>query len=377
MEQQLSNSFTDYFGTIDDPRRSAGMRYPLIEIIFIAICAIIAGCDDWVAIERFGNAKKQWFKQYLTLKHGIPTHDTFGNVFAALDAEQFESAFVDWMKSIEVVSQVIALDGKTIRRSFDKASSKSAIHMVSAWCKTNRLTLGQVKVDDKSNEITALPKLIRLLCLKGCLVTIDAMGTQTEIAQLIVDKEADYLLSVKLNQKHLFEDSADLFKHTSEANFSREGFDQAETIEKSHGRIEKRQAYVITDDEWLNYLRSRHEWAGLTAVIKVTRTRKLRKKTTQDTSYYISSRKLTASDALTVIRAHWAVENSLHWVLDVIFAEDMSRVRKGNAQQNLALMRRIAINLLNQETSRKDSLKGKRQLAGWDEAYLEKVVFAI
>ena len=219
MSHQLSDSFVKHFEKIDDPRRQAGLRHPLIEVLFIAICAIIAGADDWVAIERYGNAKIDWFKKYLGLKHGIPSHDTFGDVFGVLDPEQFGEAFIGWMQMIATVSGVIALDGKTIRRSFDKALGQSAIHMVSAWSVENRLILGQVKVDDKSNEITAIPKLLALLVIKGCLVTIDAMGCQTEIAEQIVEQGGDYLLAVKKNQKHLYEDVAHLFKHAVPANF--------------------------------------------------------------------------------------------------------------------------------------------------------------
>ena len=377
MEHKLSDSFVGQFGNVDDPRRQAGMRYPLLEIIFIAICAIIAGCDDWVAIERFGKAKIRWFKLYLPLKHGIPSHDTFGKVFAALDAEQFEEAFINWMKMVSTISGVVALDGKTIRRSFDKATGQAAIHMVTAWSHANRLIMGQVKVADKSNEITALPKLIQLLTVKGCLVTIDAMGTQTTIADLIIEQGGDYILSVKLNQKHLYEDISHLFKHATEGNFEQEQFDQDKTTEKGHGRIEVRNCQVVTHPDWLDYLRGRHNWRELKAVIKICRTRKRTKKKQQtETCYYLCSRQITARDALDAVRAHWGVENNVHWMLDVIFQEDMSRVRTKNAQQNLALMRRIAINLLNCETSRKDSMKGKRQLAGWDESYLEKVIFS-
>lgn len=376
MEHHLSDSFVTHFGNIDDPRRQAGKRYPLIELLFIAICAIVSGCDDWVAIERFGKAKVRWFKRYLPLKHGIPSHDTFGDFFGALDPDQFTQAFIDWMTSAEELSGVIALDGKTIRRSYDKRLGKSAIHMVSAWSSLNRFVLGQVKVDDKSNEITALPQLIQLLAIKGCLVTIDAMGTQVEIAKSIVEKKGDYMLSVKLNQKHLHEDISYLFKHAKGANFNDDGFDQAQTVEKGHGRVEIRECQVITHPEWLQYLRGFSNWVKLQAVIKMTRTRKIGGKTSVETSYYICSQQIVATDALSVVRAHWGIENSLHWVLDVVFNEDSSRVRTANAQQNLALIRRIAINLLNNETTRKDSLKGKRQLAGWDETYLESVIFS-
>jgi predicted transposase YbfD/YdcC len=375
MSHQLSDSFVQHFENIEDPRRQAGLRHPLIEILFIAICAIIAGADDWVAIERFGKAKVSWFKEYLPLKHGIPSHDTFGDVFSVLDPEQFAEAFIGWMQMIATVSGVIALDGKTIRRSFDKALGKSAIHMVSAWSAQNRLILGQVKVDDKSNEITAIPKLLALLVIKGCLVTIDAMACQTEIAEQIVEQGGDYLLAVKKNQIHLYEEIEHLFKHAVPENFKAEGFDEARTVDKQHGRLEIRHCQLISEPEWLDYLRSRHNWKKLRSVVKIWTERQIGRKKSRKSRYYICSRVASAADLLEGTRAHWGVENNVHWVLDVVFDEDESRIRTGHAQQNLATMRRIAINMLNQEQARKDSLKGKRQLAGWDQSYMERIVF--
>lgn len=376
MERHLSDSFVTYFEQVEDPRRQAGLRHPLLDIFFIAICAIIAGADDWVAIERFGNAKINWLKKYLPLKHGIPSHDVLGTVFGMLDPEQFAEAFTNWMKAVAEVSDVIALDGKTIRHSFDKTADKAPIHVVSAWCAKNHLILGQVKVDDKSNEITALPKLIQLLAVKDCLVTIDAMGCQTEIAEQIVAQGGDYLLAVKKNQPHLYEDIEHLFKHATEENFKAIGFDSTRTVDKQHGRLEIRECQLISDKSWLDYLRNRTDWKNLTCVVKVTATRSTeREKENLESRYYISSRSLTAEEALEATRSHWGVENNVHWILDVVFDEDASRIRTGHAQQNLALMRRIAINMLNSEKKSRQSLKGKRQLAGWDESFLERVVF--
>ena len=378
MSHQLSESFVKHFETIKDPRRQAGLRHPLIEVLFIAICAITAGADDWVTIERFGHAKKSWFSRYLVLKHGIPSHDTFGDVFGAIDPEQFTEAFISWMRMIAAVSDVIALDGKTVRHSFDTALGKSAIHMVSAWCAQNHLILGQVKVDDKSNEITALPKLLQLLVIKGCLVTIDAMGCQTEIAEQIINQGGDYLLAVKKNQKHLHEDIVHLFKHATADNFATEGFSESRTVDKGHGRLEIRHCQLISDPDWLSYLRHGDNWKGLHSVVKIQAERRLtgkKKKKSVETRYYICSRPASAADILEAVRAHWGVENKVHWVLDVVFDEDANRARTGYAQQNLAAMRRMAINMINQEKTRKDSLKGKRQLAGWDESYLERIIF--
>lgn len=376
MTHELSDRFTQHFENIEDPRRQAGLRFPLIEVMFIAICAIVSGADDWVAIERFGQAKRSWFSKHLQLKHGIPSHDTFGDVFSALKPDQFGEAFIGWMETIATLSGVIALDGKTIRHSYDKTLGKKAIHMVSAWSVANRLVLGQVKTDEKSNEITALPELLRLLTIAGCLVTIDAMGCQTAIAKQIVDQGGDYMLAVKRNQGQLFDDVKHLFKHATEENFVMDGFEIARSVGKEHGRLETRTCHLITHPEWLAYLRTGSDWQQLVALICITNQRRIGKKASSETRYYIASRLLTAADALVAIRSHWQIENNLHWVLDVVFDEDNSRIRTGHAQQNLATMRHIAINLLNQEQSRKQSLKGKRQLAGWDETYLEKVVFS-
>ena len=376
MSHQLAESFINHFGNIEDPRRQAGLRHPLIEILFVAICAIIAGADDWAAIERFGKAKLSWFRRFLTLKHGIPSHDTFGDVFGVLNPDQFAEAFISWMKMIAAVSEVIALDGKTIRHSFDTSLGQSAIHMVSAWCARNHLVLGQVKVDDKSNEITALPQLLQLLIIKGCLVTIDAMGCQTEIAEQIIAQGGDYLLAVKQNQGHLYEDIVHLFKHATVENFAQEGFDQQRTVDKQHGRLEIRHCQLISQPAWLDYLRGRSKWKALHCVVKIQAERHINGKKSQETRYYICSRAASAAKLLEAVRAHWGIENKVHWVLDVVFDEDASRARTGHAQQNLATLRRLAINMLNQEKTRQDSLKGKRQMAGWDESYLERIVFS-
>lgn len=375
MSYQISDSFVQHFQTIEDPRRQAGLRHPLIDVLFISICAIVCGADDWVAVERFGQAKMRWFAQYLPLKHGIPSHDTFGAVFEILDPEQFAEAFIGWMKMIATISGVIALDGKTVRRSFDKALKKSAIHLVSAWSDVNRLVLGQVKVDGKSNEITAIPKLLQLLAIKGCLLTIDAMGCQSAIAEQIIDQGGDYLLAVKENHKHLYEDIHHLFKHAVASNFLAEGFDNNRTVGKGHGRLEIRHCQVISHPDWLAYLRGGSQWKNLRCVVKVQSNRRAKGTKQPEVRYYICSRIASAADILAAVRSHWGVENNVHWVLDVTFDEDGSRVRMGDAQQNLATMRRIALNMLNKDNTRKDSLKGKRQLAGWDESYLEQLVF--
>ena len=247
--------------------------------------------------------------------------------------------------------------------------------MVSAWSAHNRLILGQVKVDDKSNEISALPQLLNLLAIKGCLVTIDAMGCQTEIAQQIVAQEGDYLLAVKRNQEHLFEDIDHLFRHSRPENFTVEGFDQSRVVNKAHGRVEIRHCQVIAHPDWLEHVRHRQNWAKLQCLVRLSAQRQVNGQTSQEVRYYICSRAASASELLEAVRAHWGIENRVHWLLDVVFGEDDSRIRTGHAQENLAAMRRIAINVLNEDKTSKHSLKGKRQLAGWDESYLERLVF--
>jgi predicted transposase YbfD/YdcC len=349
--------------------------YPLLEVITIAICAVIAGADTWTGIETFGKSKEAWLRQFLPLVNGIPAHDTFGDVFRVIDAEAFQRSFMRWVERVFTVTngQVIAIDGKTARRSHDKSIGQDAIHMVNAWASANGIALGQRKVADKSNEITAIPELLRLLNISGCIVTIDAMGCQQSIAQTIRDEKADYVLRVKDNQGHLHQDLADWFAYADDVQFQGMTLDYHETINKRHGRIEIRRCWTIADPVAFEHIRHYDGWADLQAIVRVQRERRLPDKVEQATAYYISSLPPNAQQLLAAIRQHWQVENALHWVLDVTFREDDSRIRKDNSPQNFAVLRHIALNMLKRDPS-KGSLKQKRYRAALDDSFLLKLL---
>ena len=373
MTEKPTGGLLDHFSGIEDPRAD-NSQHLLVEIISIAICAAICGANNWVEVELFGQAKQDWFATFLELPNGIPSHDTFGRVFALIDAEQFQSCFLKWMQTASDLTegQIVPIDGKKLRRSHDKANGKAAIHMVSAWATENRLVLGQIKVNDKSNEITAIPELLSLLELAGCIVTIDAMGCQTAIAAQIVEKDADYVLAVKDNQENLHQDIQELFAYAAETAFA--DCDYAKTINKGHGRLEIRQCWTLSDEEYFAYLRNRSAWAGLQTIAMVKSERRSGDESTIETRYFISSLSGQAKLLLKAVRQHWGIENGLHWKLDIAFREDDSRVRKGNGAQNFAVVRHIALNLLNQEKTAKCGIQAKRLKAGWDEKYLLKVL---
>lgn len=374
MEQNPAATIAEHFSELEDPRRY-NKRHLLHDIIVIAICAAICGADDWVAVEDFGHAKQSWFEEFLELPHGIPSHDTFGDVFRVLDSDQFRRGFIQWVQAVNEVTggQIVPIDGKKLRRSHDKTLGKNAIHMVSAWAAENHVVLGQIKVDDKSNEITAIPQLLDLLELSGCIVTIDAMGCQREIARKIVeDKDADYVLALKGNQGGLFEDVKGLFEHAQEVGF--ENCEHYRTEEKGHGRREVRECWTASDSESLASIQSLADWQDLRTVIMVKSERFVGDKRSEESRYYISSLSGDAEQALEAVRGHWGIENKVHWVLDIAFREDDCRIRKGNGAQNFAILRHIALNLLKQEKTAKCGVKNKRLKAGWDESYLLKVL---
>lgn len=371
MKLPPSASIVDHFSSIPDPRLNRKKRHQLKDIFFITLCAVICGADDWVAVETFGKAKERWFTELLGLEHGIPSHDTFGNVFAVIDTEQFSTCFSRWVTDLASLSEgeIIAIDGKCLRRSLDTASNKAAIYMVSAWACQNQLVLGQQKVDDKSNEITAIPKLLMQLDIAGAVVTIDAMGCQTAIAQQIIEQEADYLLSLKGNQGTLHEDVKLFFE--SSATCPTVGH---ESYDGGHGRLETRRVRASSEIGWLRKLHP--HWSELTSIIAVTALRECKGKTTEETRYFISSIDATDPERLgQIIRAHWGIENNLHWVLDHAFREDDQRMRTGYSDANMAIIRHIALNLLKTEKTAKIGIKNKRLKAGWDEAYLLKMIF--
>lgn len=368
----IATSFAD----MEDPRVEGRSSHKLLDILVIGICAVICGADDYPAIEEFGKAKEKWFRTFLELPAGIPSHDTFWRLFSALDPEQFQACFFDWMNAIRRTTdgEIIALDGKQLRRSHDKSGGKAAIHMVSAWATQNRLVLGQVKVDEKSNEITAIPELLRRLDISGCLITIDAMGCQVDIAELIIEQGGDYLFSLKGNQNNLHEDVILLFDDLEESGYNAYDYDYAKTVDKGHGRIEVRHCWTISDPHIVSCLRGVNRFRNLLTVVRVRAERYLGDQHSVEDRYFIGSSATLATEALQATRAHWQVENSLHWVLDIAFREDESRIRKGYGAQNFAILRHIALNALKQESTAKVGIKNKRLKAGWDERYLSKLL---
>jgi predicted transposase YbfD/YdcC len=346
--------------------------HKLIDIVMIAICATIANADGWEDIGLFGESKKEWLKQWLSLPNGIPSHDTFKRVFENIDGEIFHQCFMNWVQAVfsRTEGQVIAIDGKTVRGTCDK-SGKATLHVVSAWATVNHLTLGQVKVADKANEIVAIPDLLEILMLKGCIVTLDAIGCQKEIVKQIREKEADYIVTVKGNHPKLHQHLVTAFTAADAGGFSGFSPDYCETLDTQHGRTEKRQCWVLDDQE-----AQRLGWQDCQTLVRIKRTTRHHDgKMSEETHYYISSLPSLASLLLASIRAHWGIENSCHWVLDVVFHEDASRTRSQNADDNLALMRKIALNLIRQHPA-KGSLKGKRYRAALNEDFLLQVMLS-
>jgi predicted transposase YbfD/YdcC len=371
MEKPIA-SIAKHFGELPDPRTGNAKAHIFLEILIIAILAVICGADGWSDVELFGKNKKDWLKTFLELPKGIPSHDTFGRVFAKIKPDEFQKRFIEWVQAIEKLTagQVIAVDGKKLRRSHDQQAGKEAICMVSAWATQNQLVLGQTKVADKSNEITAIPELLRLLDITGCIVTIDAIGTQAEMAETIVAGGGDYLLAVKENQGHLFEDIQSLFAVDVAHGLEQAGHSSAQTVNKGHGRLEIRECWVTEKEEYLTLVRKRQNWIGLRSLIRIVSQRKIGEKVEMQTRYFISSLPADAKAILKAKRSHWKIENQVHWVLDIAFREDESRVRKDHSAENLAILRHLALNLLKKEKTAKGGIHAKRLQAGWNNDYL-------
>ncbi|MCG3469210.1 ISAs1 family transposase [Xenorhabdus bovienii] len=363
------------FGHLTDPRVNRTKQYALIDILTISICAVICGCEGFNAIEEYGKSKEDWFRQFLDLPNGIPSHDTFNDVINRLDPQEFGDAFTQWVSSLAKISDdIIALDGKTLRGTLDKANGAPALHLVSAWSVANQLCFGQVKVSDKSNEITAIPKLLALLDIGGSTITIDAMGCQYKIADQIVENQADYVLALKSNQGE-FHDDIKLFLETQLANdFTGISHAKTQCTEGDHGRIEERRLWLVNDIGWL---RARHpQWHTLGGIAVVESWREEQGKSARyERRYFITSHRDKSADFIAcAIRSHWHIETKLHWQLDVSFGEDGQRLRSGHAAENMALMNKIALNLLKNEKTVKVGVKTKRQKAGWDNGYMLKVL---
>lgn len=369
MDQAIGNSVKDHFISLSDPRILLKTRHKLIDVIVISLCAVMAGADDWVEIAAFGKEKKQWFKTFLELPKGIPSHDTFGRVFSLIHPGEFAKCFANWIRSAFPMgdSDVIAIDGKTARRSHDRANGKPPIHMVSAWAVRHRLILGQVKTEDKSNEIKAIPELLKVLDINGCVVTTDAMGCQKEIARQIVDQGADYVFSLKGNQGNLHKEVELLFEDAKKNDYKDLAHTTHTTVDGEHGRVETRSYTVTADVDWFE---DKSKWKKLTTFAMVESIREIGDQTTRETRYFISSLPCDARRFAEAARDHWGVENGLHWCLDISFREDDSRVRNGHAPENLAIIRRFALSLIKNDRQRKIGVKASRKRAGWSNTYL-------
>jgi predicted transposase YbfD/YdcC len=377
MSESIPNNIEQHFGDLPEPRSGENISHPLINIITISICAVICGADSWVDVEQFGNAKQSWFKKFLHMPHGVPSHDTIGRVFRLLSTGEFEARFRAWTEHIcELLNgEVIAVDGKQLRRSKDGSLGVDGIYMVNVWATDNQLSLAQAKVENHTNEITAIPLLLRLLEIQDTIVTIDAIGCQTNIVEVISDQDTDYVIAAKGNQDTLLEDIQSTFAHSD----THQDIAHHQTVNKGHGRIEIRDCWAIDDPNIIAYINDYKAWKNLTSIVKVTCERRLLNsaKTEQETRYFISSLPADAQQLLDAVRAHWQIENGLHWVLDMAFREDESRVRKDNAPENFAVIRQFALNLLKRDDSFDIGINAKRKRAGWDHGYLIQLLCQI
>ncbi len=374
MDVEAPRGLLRFFDELEDPRMDRTKLHSLGDILFITLCAVICGADGWTEVELFGKSKRPWLKTLLDLPNGIPSHDTFGRVFSRLDPEQLERCFLQWTAALAEASggKLIAIDGKTLRRSFDKANSKAAIHMVSAWCETNNLVLGQLATDAKSNEIKAIPRLLAMLDISDSVVTIDAMGCQKAIAKQIVEQHGHYVLQVKKNQAGLHDLVQETFDELTGRGIPGAAYSAHEEVDAGHGRVETRRIWTT---EWTSWYQSRADWAGLRSLVCVESMREVDGQTSTERRYYISD--LGGGDAqamLGYVRGHWGIENKLHWSLDVTFREDTLRNRVGHSPENFSRIRRLSLNLLRQDKTCKAGIKGKRLQACLREDYLLKVL---
>lgn len=373
MSHTKSAAMTEYFSSLTDPRVDRNKLHKLLDIIVISICAVISGADGWEAIEDYGNVRKEWLGNFLELPNGIPSHDTFGRMFSIISFEEFRDCFTKWIGAVckATDGQIVPIGGKTSGRSHNRSCGKSAIHIVSAWASDNRVVPGQTKTDEKSDEITAIPELLNLLESEGCIVTIGAMGCQKEIAGQIREKGADYVLALKGNHRNLYEDVKLFFEDAVKNDFEETDISFYETTDGGHGRIEVRKYYTTDGIGWLY---GKENWKDINIIGMVISERHVGEKVSTEIRYYISSLENNAKQFGNAVRGHWEIENSVHWILDIAFREDESRIRKGNAPENFAILRHIAMNLLKQETSARGGIRAKRLKAGWDNEYLLKVL---
>jgi predicted transposase YbfD/YdcC len=372
-------SISEHFAPLTDPRVERCRVHPLAEIVTIALCGVLCGADDWVSIEAFGQEKIAWLRTFLALPGGIPSHDTFGRVFARLDPDEFRRCFLAWVRAVvgEVGAQVVAMDGKTLRGSHDRTAGKGALHLVSAWATASGLVLGQVATDAKSNEITAIPRLLKLLALEGATVTIDAMGCQTAIAAQIVAQGADYVLALKANQQATHELAQRAFADVPAAagtSLHLADLVPAVTHDRAHGRAETRRCLAFDDPAYLAYVDPDGRWPGLRSVVRIESTRRVGDAVSTEFRYYLASLPADAAHLARVIRSHWGIENRLHWVLDVAFHEDHNRARDGHAPENLAILRHFALNLLRQDRSVRGGVSTKRLRAALNDTYLRSLL---
>jgi predicted transposase YbfD/YdcC len=372
MEEPASARLFDAFAQVSDPR-STNARHQLFDIFVIALCAVISGAEGWEDMEEYGQAQAEWFKQFLALPHGIPSHDTFRRVLSRLKPDELTQCFVRWTEALRASldGEVVAIDGKTLRRSFDHAASKGAIHMVSAWANAHRLVLGQLKVADKSNEITAIPQLLQMLDLEGATVTIDAMGCQKEIAKTISEQGAEYVLALKDNHPTLHEEVHLLFEDIKAERLDDITSEHHTTSDADHGRLETRHYWITSDIECLGVKSS---WANITSVGMVESQRDVGGTVSIEQRYFLTSLPCDAVRFAHAVRQHWGVENALHWVLDVSFREDDCRIRQGHGAQNMAVLRHMALNLLRRESGHKRGIKARRNGAGCHRDYLFQVL---